>query len=218
MSKDINNSVDKQQTYEEFVANARATKDPSHKKGKKVLIDYCQNILKYNLNPTKLNYAIKYLEENAPTSDVLKEFKDKVNTDAFKAERAEYILSAGFIDLEEAVNYLKEKDGNNPLLKEFNVDNIEAFKEERARDMAENRAKYRVNGRYNPHIHAADDYWDSLPHRVVEKPVERVVESAEETVKNEEKKHALKGINFFQLTVNSPPQPSSILRSGFPRA
>ncbi|MBQ4400483.1 MAG: hypothetical protein II830_04235, partial [Alphaproteobacteria bacterium] len=199
-------------------ANARATKDPSHKKGKKVLIDYCQNILKYNLNPTKLNYAIKYLEENAPTSDVLKEFKDKVNTDAFKAERAEYILSAGFIDLEEAVNYLKEKDGNNPLLKEFNVDNIEAFKEERARDMAENRAKYRVNGRYNPHIHAADDYWDSLPHRVVEKPVERVVESAEETVKNEEKKHALKGVftmNFDNIKNCSIAQAMQVVQYAF---
>lgn len=183
MSKDVkNNPAIDEQEYLKFIEEVREAKDPNHKKGKNVLINYCQNVLKYHLNPVRLGYAVKYLEDNAPSSNALAKFKDKINTDAFKVKRAEYILRAGFIDLEDAVKYLKEKDGNNPLLKEFNVDDIEAFKEERARDMAENRAKYRVNGRYDPHINAADDYLDNLPKKVIEKPVEKIVEKEVEKV------------------------------------
>ncbi|MBR1601509.1 MAG: hypothetical protein IJ677_08030 [Alphaproteobacteria bacterium] len=177
MSNNVrSNSTVDEQAYLRFMEEVREAKDPTHKKGKKVLIDYCQNVLKYHLNPVRMSYAVKYLEENAPSSDVLAEFKDKINTEKFKKERAEAILRGGFIDLEDAVNYLKVKDENNPLLKELKVDDIEALKEERARDMAENRAKYRVNGRFDPHIHAADEYLDNLPKHIIEKPVEKIVE------------------------------------------
>ncbi len=171
-----------EQTYESFVANVRATKDPTHKKGKKVLIDHCQNVLKYALNPTDLNCAVRYLEENAQGSAVLAEYKDRINTKEFKAERAEEIVRSGFIDLEYAINYIKENDGNNSVLNEYDLGDVEAFKEMRARDMAENKAKYRVAGRYNPHIHAADEYLDGLSSKIVEKPVEKIVEKEVEKI------------------------------------
>ena len=188
-SKNRNNFAVDEQKYNEYVAKVREAKDPTHKKGKKVMIDHFQNVLKYSLNPEDLNYAVRYLQENAQNSEVLAEYKDKINTNEFKAERAEYILRNGFIDLEEAVNYMKENDANNPLLKEFDVDNIEAFKEKRARDMAQNRAKYRVSGRFDPHIHAADNYLDNLnkDEKIVEK-TEKVVEEAEKVVYSGEDK------------------------------
>ena len=183
MVKNAKNSyVLDEQTYEEFVEKVRATRDPTHKKGKKVLIDHCQNVLKYNLNPTDLNCAVRYLEENAQDSAVLAEYKDRINTKEFKAERAEEIVRSGFIDLEYAINYIKENDGNNSVLNEYDLGDVEAFKEIRARDMAENRAKYRVAGRYNPHIHAADDYLDGLSKKIVEKPMEKIVEKEVEKI------------------------------------
>lgn len=177
-SNNKGNFVMDDQKYNDYVAKVREAKDPTHKKGKKVLIDHCQNVLKYNLNPAELNYAVRYLQENAQNSAVLAEYKDKINTKEFKAERAEYILRNGFIDLEEAVNYVKENDANNPLLKQFNVDDIEAFKEERARDMAQNKAKYRVSGRFDPHVHAADNYLDGLS----KNEEKEIVEEAEKVV------------------------------------
>lgn len=188
-SNNRNNFAMDEQKYNEYVAKVREAKDPTHKKGKKVMINHFQNVLKYSLNPQDLNYAVRYLQENAQNSEVLAEYKDKINTKEFKAERAEYILRNGFIDLEEAVNYMKENDANNPLLKEFDVDNIEAFKEKRARDMAQNRAKYRVSGRFDPHVHAADNYLDNLnkDEKIVEK-TEKVVEEAEKVVYSGEDK------------------------------
>lgn len=85
--------------------------------------------------------------------------KDVMHRSISSVEQAEKILENGFIELEDAIEYLKVNDANNAVLAKFKGEDIEALKKQRAVDIYTGVKKIDTGrGSFNRDTQAADRF------------------------------------------------------------